>query len=53
MMAEAVRRHLWVKGRASPRSVDAVFYAAGKWVPNPEVERLAHSHLKPGMEMNP
>ena len=37
---------------ASPRSVDAVFYAACEWVPNPEMERLAKSHLKPGIKMN-
>jgi hypothetical protein len=38
---------------ASSRSVDAVFYAKYEWVPDKEMERLAQSHLKPGIEVDP
>ncbi len=34
------------------RSVDAVFYAAHEWVPDPKMESLVRNHLKEGIEIN-
>jgi hypothetical protein len=38
---------------SSRRSVDVSLFAAYDWVPNPEMDEFAKSHLKPGTEDQP